>query len=78
MYELRDLPPALTRFAEYFSKIVESDTGEAIRSVVQADLASEIQTLLKNKYVSDKYWERRHGLTENETGNGISGPDRKG
>ena len=53
--QMRHPAPAKTRFAEYFSKIVESDTGEAIRSVVQSDLASEIQVLLENKYVSHKY-----------------------
>lgn len=64
--QMRHPTPAQTRFAEYFSKIVDADTGETTRGLVQSDLASEIQVLLENKYVSDKYWKRRHGLTENE------------
>ncbi len=72
VYELREelhsvsSRDAKTHFAKYFRKIFESDTGEAIGSVLQSDLASEIQVLLENRYVSDEYWKRRHGLTENE------------
>ena len=57
--------PAKTRFAEYFSKIVESDAGEAIRSVVQSDLASEMGAALFHRLLSRSFirvYVRGHSL----------------